>query len=38
MKKSHIDYTPEHHYQFGLSEKQRERISMENQTSGERQK
>lgn len=30
MKKSHIDYRPEHHYQFGLSKKQRERIEREN--------
>jgi len=31
MKKSHIDYTPEDHYRFGLSKKQRERIRTENQ-------
>ena len=38
MKKSHIDYTPEHHYQFGLSKKQRERISTDNQKLMERHK
>jgi hypothetical protein len=38
MKKSHIDYPPEHHYKFGLSTKQRERISTENQARKERRK
>jgi hypothetical protein len=38
MKRSHIDYPPEHHYKFGLSKKQCERISTENQGRKERRK
>lgn len=29
MKRSHIDYTPEHHYRYGLSPRQLERIAAE---------
>ena len=36
MKRSHIDYEPEHHYKYGLSEEQRERIKKENQKLTER--
>ena len=37
MKKSHIDYPPEHHYQFGLSKKQRERIDEQNRRAARKQ-
>lgn len=37
MKKSHIDYPPEHHYKFGLSRKQRERIDEQNRQTARKQ-